>query len=220
MELGFRLLQEPQIALDCTFGARFGNDARSNAEAARWLLAVFETREVEIHGPLIPEEGVRGGLPQSDTDLDELRLRAEVYNDVARIESALGLALPLPDTIKVEEIDTIGTVAQILETRQGTATFHEATGEADVTALPLLEQQFSGQTIRRNVQYELWGGTLDLGPAEYKLPEVKVTAVRSLGTGPNDPAQVRVAPSSNDQMTFRLVDDERPRTAAGGVLLG
>jgi hypothetical protein len=222
LEITTDLGELPKVTANVTFGARFGTDASENANAARWLLALTENEEVELRSPLLPDSFGDDQLLQNiPFESEELRFRVDLYEAIMRIEEACGIQLEVPEIIDRDALNVIGTVDRVLRTRQGTATFHDARGVLPAEKLTNIEAAIhEAGSHRRPVTFELWGVELNLGLADYELPEIKVTKIRRLGPSPDSPAEVEVAAAGDGQMRFTLVEDGPPQSAAGGRLLG
>ncbi len=122
-------------------------------------------------------------------------------------ENALGVALELPGELTRDDVDVIGTVAQILRTGEGTATVGGAEKIVQAEQLAQLEEVAEGVVKRKRVTYTVLGQELDLGLGEYTAPPMPLAGIHPHGRGPDAPARVEYAPADSDQARFRLIDE-------------
>jgi hypothetical protein len=210
VELTFELLDRPTIRANITLSAHFGSGARENAEAAELLHAFYGHTRVSLrNAELFPSGGLTDRFDQARDDemLAQMSWRKDFYTDVAFIEDRLGIELPIPDGLVLEDLNAVATVAQVLRMGGGTATFHQAEGFVESPAdIPRVPEELREQgTLRRDVTYPVFGQELNLGPGDYEIPPLKVVKIIPYGQTPTAPARVVVAPEDDDQAPFRLV---------------
>lgn len=210
LELNFELLERPTIRATINLSAHFGASGRENAEAAELLHALYGHERVTLrNAELFPSGGLTDRFEQArdDSMLAQMTWRKDFYADVAFIEDQLGIELPIPDVLELEDLNAVGTVAQVLRTGEGTATFHEAEGFVENPAdIPRVPEELRKQgPIRQPVTYPVFGREINLGEAEYEIPPLKVVNIIPYGQTPTAPARVVVAPEDDDQTAFRLV---------------
>jgi hypothetical protein len=144
------------------------------------------------------------GHTVSPADMGLLR---DFFTDVAFIERQLGIDLSLPPHVSPEDMDAAHTIADVLRTGEGSATFNGLDCDVrDPTAIPNLPAIVSREPTMLEVTYPLFGNTLSLGMGEYVLPPLKVVKIVPFGTRPTAPAHVTFAADGDPEMTFRLVD--------------
>ena len=109
--------------------------------------------------------------------------------------------------MSAEDADGAATIAQVLRTGEGSATFQavNATVENTSAALNIVEQFAAQGSTVETVTYQLFGKTLSLGPAEYPIPALKLVKFAALGTTPDAPPRVRLEPIGHGEVTFRLL---------------
>jgi hypothetical protein len=210
LELNFELLERPTIRATINLSARFGASARENAEAAELLHALHGHERITLrNAELFPSGGLTDRFEQARDDkmLAQMTWRKDFYADIAFIEDQLRIELPIPDVLELEDLNAVGTVAQVLRTGEGTATFHEAEGFVENPAdIPRVPEELRKQgPIRQPVTYPVFGQEISLGEAEYEMPPLRVVNIIPYGQTPNAPARVVVAPENDDQIAFRLV---------------
>lgn len=137
----------------------------------------------------------------------------DIFRDIAYIEEQLGITLPLPPAVSAEDADAAATIAQVLRTGEGSATFQaiEATIENPSMALSAMDQFATQGSTIETVTYPLFGKPISLGQAEYPVPALKPVKFVALGTTPDAPSRVRFEPVGDGEVTFRLL-----RPAAAG----
>jgi hypothetical protein len=213
IELSFTLLDKPAIRVALAVRTELGASARDNAEAAALLYAFYAQRNVVLRNDTFwPDTGNLSGkfgdLGHNE-QLAEMAWLRHFFADAAFIERRFGVELPLPPQLSSEQIDQVGTVANILRTGEGTATFTKAEGTVtDPHAIPGLPDRL--RTERRDVIYEVLGKQVNLGPADYELPRLKIVDIVPHGTGANAPARVVLEADGSPEMVFRLVDRHAP----------
>ncbi len=197
LELNLEPLEEPQLAMHVSTGPRFGMDFAENAAAAAFMVALLESERITFRSEaLLPPGGVSTSMSLGDEKRRrELTLYRDVYGDLALIEKALDVHLDLPEQVSREDLDVIGTVAEILRTGAGTATVSELANVVPADELARLPELVEGLIRRQRPTYTLFGQRLDLGPAEYLLPPMRMTNVRPLGATPDAAARVEYAPA-------------------------
>lgn len=126
--------------------------------------------------------------------------RQAFYQDVVFVEAELGVEIPLPPELEPDDMNVIGTVADILRTGEGTATFKSITGIANTPGeIPNLPDRPRGDGFQhRAVIYTVFGQELNLGTGEYEIPELEIVSVVALGDRPDAPASVRLVARGSD----------------------
>lgn len=228
VELTLEPLEEPQVALHFNAGTRFGTDFSDNAAAAAFMVALIESDHLTFrsHALLPAGEASTSQTLGDEQRRAELALSRDLYGDLALIEKALDVHLDPPQRLSREDLDVIGTVAEILRTGAGTATVGELTNVVPADELARLPELVEGMTRRRRVTYSVLGQDLDLGLAEYAIPPMRIASVRPLGPAPDAAAGVEYRPADTDQAPFHLIDEadsqepEHVRLPGGAILLG
>jgi hypothetical protein len=216
VELNFTLLAEPTISADLTFSAHFGSDARENAEAAELLYGFRTHEQVTLRsGSFFPGAGELSGRYEQlrqNAELERMEWLRHFYADLAFIEERLGIELPQPDQMTVDDINAVGTAAEVLRSGEGTATFQQAEGIVqNPNEIPRLPEEFRSRgATRRMVSYPIFGREVELGLADYELPPLKVVNIVPYGTTPDAPARVVLEADGDGLMRFRLVDGQAP----------
>lgn len=212
IELSFTLLEEPTISANIACSAHFGTSAAENADAAELMYAVLTHTNFTLRSRVFfPESGALTGTASALRDhpqLAELQWRRDFYADVALLERALGVELPIPAELTALNIDEVSSAAAVLRTGEGTATFEKTEGFVrSPSEIPGLPDAFAAQkTIRRMVTYDVLGQPVNLGLADYEVPRLKVVDVIPHGQTADSPARVVLEAASDTQMRFRLVD--------------
>jgi len=214
MELTITLLKEPNISANLTFSARFGEGAAENARAAD-LLHAFATHErlTMRSGAFFPEAGELVGRYEElrqNSELERMEWMRFFYRDLAFLEGQLDISLPQPQQMTADDINAVGTAAEVLRTGEGTATFGQAEGMVqNPNEIPRLPEEFRKHgATRRMVTYPIFGQEVELGLADYELPTLKVVNIVPYGTTPSAPARVVLEAEGDAQMRFHLVDWE------------
>ena len=213
IEIGFALLDEQHSRATFTLSATFGTNARASMDAARLLHAWCTHDRLTFRSDELYSDGIGGHCEVPGDDVcAEMEWRARFYTDVVFLEEQLGIVLALPNEMKVEDMDVVGTAANILRTGEGSATFRQVEGfVANPADIPGLPERFRQQgAVRRMVTYTAFGRDLILGEAQYELPPLKVVDIIPHGQTPTAPARVVLAADGGDQMRFRLVDWKPP----------
>ena len=216
VEVNFTLLEEPTISANLTFSARFGRDARENAEAAELLYGFHTHERITLRSrTFFPEAGELSGRYddlRQNAELERMEWMRRFYADLAFIEERLGVQLPQPDQMTVDDINAVGTAAEVLRTGEGSATFGQAERFVqNPSEIPRQPEELRKQgAVRRMVSYPIFGEEVELGLADYELPPVKVVNVVPYGTTPDAPARVVLEAEGDGQMRFRLVDWQPP----------
>jgi Restriction endonuclease len=212
VEVNFTLLETPSVSANISFYPNFGPDARENAEAAELLYGLYSHEHMTLRSrTFFPEAGELTGryeeLRQS-AELERMEWMRRFYADLALIQESLGIELPIPDEMTVEDINSVGTAAAVLQTGEGTGSFEEAEGFVqNPLEIPHLPEDFRKRgSVRRMVRYRIFGREVELGEADYELPPLKIVNVVPWGQTPNAPARVVLAAEDDGQMRFRLVD--------------
>ncbi len=215
VEIGFALLDEQHSRATFTLSASFGPNVRASMEAARLLHAWCTHERLTFRSEELYPEGIGGRCEVPGEEVcAEMEWRARFYADVVFLEEQLGIELALPDEMKVEDRDVVGTAANILRTRERSATFRQVEGFVDNPAdIPGLPERFRKQgAVRKMVTYMAFGRDLNLGEADYELPPLKAVDIIPHGHTPTAPARVVLAADGDDQMRFRLVKWKLPST--------
>jgi hypothetical protein len=214
VDVSFALLDETHSRARFSLSTHFSLDARANLEAARLLHAWCTNQRLSFRSDEVYPDGIGGrgdGGPDSDV-CAEAEWRARFYADIVFLEDTLGVELPLPEQMTVEDLNVAGTAVQILRSGEGTATFRQAEivvqNPADIPRLP--DDARKEGAARRMVTYPLFGRELQLGVADYEMPPLKVVNIFPHGDTPKAPARVVLAAEGDDQMRFRLVGWEPP----------
>jgi hypothetical protein len=215
VEVNFTLLEEPTVSANLTFSAHFGSDVRENAEAAELLHGFYTHEQVTLRSrTFFPEAGELSGRYEDlrqDTELERMEWMRCFYADLAFIEERLGIELPQPDQMTVDDINAVGTAAEVLRTGEGTATFSQAEGFVrNPSEIPRLAEEFRKRAVRRMVSYPIFGQEVELGLADYELPPLKVVNIVRCGSMANVPARVVLEAEGDGQMRFHLVDWHAP----------
>jgi hypothetical protein len=208
MELDFQVLEEPKVAFRFNLTGIFREDVGANLEAACLLQAFFTQQRIVLKAEeFFPNGELESeGITATDADRESVAARVEIYAALALIEERTGVDFILPSSITQEDLQTIGGIVKILETGEGTATFHNATGIVEADRIATLGDNSQGdRIIRQPVMYELFGEAVNLGMGEYEIPPVRVIDVKPLGMKPDSPAHVTIGPEGTDQMPFRLI---------------
>jgi hypothetical protein len=213
VEIGLERLDAEHSRATFTFSASFGADARAGMETARLLHAWCVHERLTFRSDRLYPEGIGRHSDGPDEEIcAEMEWRARFYTDVVLLQDQLGIELPLADQIRVEDIDVVGTAADILRTGEGSATFREFSGMVENPAdIPGLPDRLRAQgAVRTMVTYAVFGQELKLGEADYEVPPLKVVDIIPYGQTPNAPARVVLAADGDDQMRFRLVGWQPP----------
>jgi hypothetical protein len=220
VEVNFTLLEEPSISANITFSAHLGDGARQDAEAAELLWAFHSHKHVALRSnTLFPSSGELAGEfddLRQNTDLERMEWMRRFYADLAFLEEQLGIELPQPQQMTADDINAVGTAAQVLRTGEGTGTFGQASGMVDN---PLEIPRIPDDLMRRSpwrhrVSYPIFGREVELGIGEYELPGLKIVEVIPWGQLPTSPARVVLEAEGDGQMRFRLVDWQPPANDA------
>lgn len=208
VEVAFALIGDGHARATFNLSASFGTDARASLETARLIRAWCKHERVTFRSTELYEEGIGGRSTDLPIDIcDEMEWRTQFYADLVFLEEQLGVELPLPAEMTGEDVNTVGTMANILRTGEGTATFQNASGHVtsphDIPGLP--DQFRKLASMRKTVSYPLFGKEVELGEADYELPELKVVDIIPYGQSPTSPARVVLGADDDDQIRFRLV---------------
>jgi hypothetical protein len=212
VEASFTLHEEPTISANITCSAHFGPNAAENAPAAELMYAFFTHSKFTLRSrAFFPDAGEISGASdelRQHPQLADMEWMRRFYADVAYLERALGIALPIPAELTALNLDEVGTAANVLRTGEGSATFHQTQGFVQNPAeIPRLPERFRTQgSVRKMVSYAVFGQELQLGLGEYELPPLKVVDIIPHGQTPDAPARVVLEAEGNAQMRFRLVD--------------
>ena len=221
LELSFTLLDKPAIRAALSLSGELDGPAAERAEAATLIHAFYAHDEIRVSSEVLfpGEHGVLSGRFDKfghAVSPAYMGLLRDFFTNVAFIERQLGNDLPLPQEVSPEDMDAAHTIAHVLRTGEGSATFNSLDGEVqDPTAIPNLPATAGRASSAREVIYPLFGNTLSLGMGEYVLPPLKVVKIIPLGTTPTAPAHVTLAADGDPEMTFRLVDWIRPEDDPG-----
>jgi hypothetical protein len=217
IELSIELRERPTVAIHLGSSAHFTRSASENAQSAELVCALLQHERLALRSEeLFPGTGqLVGQFSAADEDGDtfmQMDVRRRFYGDVAFIERELGVELPIPNSFERVDLDSAATMADVLRTRQGTATFDQASGVVDdPLEIPDLPRRFEHEgPVRRMVTYSLFGQELELGLADYEIPPLKVVDVIPHGQEPSSPARVVLEPEDSNQMTFRLMNELAP----------
>lgn len=209
VEFNFRPLEAPVVRFSMIASASFDEDVETSLAALRFVDAFLNHRRIVMRcDSLFPGGVADGGFELAgEAERDALRFRRIVYEELRFIEERLGVDFKVPEFMDRDDLAAITTVANVLRTGEGTATFHGAEGVVEaheVATLPdrLREERF----IRQPATYTVLGQDLNLGMAEYDRPPLRITEIKPLGSKADSPAHVRLDPAGDDQMTFRLID--------------
>jgi hypothetical protein len=214
VEVNFTAVDEKHVAGNITFSPEFGGGFRESAEAGALVHAFCTHEEFSFRSDLLFPDGIGGRSeerPPNDI-CEEIEWRFHLYSDCALLEERLGIDLSFPEEVQVDDLNAIGTAADVLRTGEGTATFEQAEGMVQNPAeIPGLPDVFRKQaSTRRMVTYPIFGREIEIGLADYELPPVKVVDIIPWGQRPDSPARVVLAADGDEQMRFRLVDWEPP----------
>ena len=216
LELNFVLLEPPSIRANISFSAHFGDSAAANAETAELLYAFYAHKTVTLKSNLFwPETGeLRGQHPElhEREELEDMEWRRRFYANLAVLEERLGIALPEPAQLTVDDINAAATAAEVLRTGEGTHTVHRAEAVleqvSDVSAL--WKATIAASVTRREVTYTIFGREVALGEADYEIPLMKAVDVTPLDEPPYTSARVAFEPAEPaDNLAFRMVDSEQ-----------
>jgi hypothetical protein len=175
----------------------------------RLMRAWADHERIALRTTQIYQEGIGGRC--SDTVSAEVReemeARVEFYSDVVFIENQLDVELPIPQEMDHQDVAAVATVAEILRTGTGTATFQNINvHEVNPSLIPRLIDDIAKQSpARRVVSYEIFGRQTILGEGDYELPQLKIIDIIPHGTGPTAPARVVIGADGTDQISFTLV---------------
>jgi hypothetical protein len=220
LELNFVPLEAPTIRANISFSAHFGDNAAANADAAELLYAFYAHTAVTLRNELFwPETGeLRGHHPElhERDELEDMEWRRSFYTNLAVLERQLGIALPEPTQLTVDDINAAATAAEVLRTGEGTHTFHRAEAVledvSDISAL--WEGTIPAGVTRRVVKYTIFGQEVALGEADYEMPLLKAVDVVPLGKPPHSSVRVVFEPAEPaEELRFRMVDWESPAYA-------
>jgi hypothetical protein len=216
VELSFTLLEKPALRSSLQITGELEGSAAERAETARLLHAFYSHDAMRIRSDTLFPGGVgviTGNFERlgNDAFVDTAGVLAEFFADLAFLEERLGIEIAIPPgPLSEEDFAAVGTMAEVLRTGEGTATF----GAIEVTvenpgAIPGLIEQFKaqGSTIE-DCTYPLFGREISLGLGEYPIPPLKLVKVAALGTTPNAPARVRLDVEGDGEVTFRLLGSE------------
>jgi hypothetical protein len=147
VELNFTLLEKPAIRASVGLRGDLEGTAAERAEAAALVHGFYAHDAIRIRSDVLFPSGdnvIAGdfekfGEPSFPADMAVLR---DIFRDIAYIEEQLGITLPLPPAMSTEDVDAAATIAQVLRTGEGSATFQaiEATVENPSTALNIADQ--------------------------------------------------------------------------------
>ena len=102
------------------------------------------------------------------------------------LEERLGIALPEPAQLTVDDINAAATAAEVLRTGEGTHTVHRAEAVleqvSDVSAL--WKATIAASVTRREVTYAIFGREVSLGEADYETPLMNAVDVTPLDEPP------------------------------------
>jgi hypothetical protein len=213
LEVTVTLLEKPNVHLDFSLSARFGQDARANADAAELLHAFYtHDRLVMRNDHLLPggestQSMDRDGL--SDEKLQELTALGEFFEGLATVNEQLGLSLTAPPTITDADFGVLREVVSALVTGSGRQRFEQTSGMVSATDIATIAERLSGQTISQPVVFELLGQQVTIGVGEYDLPQLRVVGVFPHGDLPTSPARVVLEADGDPEMVFRLSNGAR-----------
>lgn len=213
VELDFLALEEPTVRFRFRMTGTFGRDVSANVEAARILDAFYNHERIVLRAErLFPDSMLEASFEAGTEDeRQSMAMRRQVYDDLALIEERIGIDFTLPEHMGEVDLAAINTVARILETGEGTATFQQGDGIVEAHEIASIAERLPEErVIHRPVVYEVLGETLELGVGEYELPRLRVIDVRPLGATPESPAHVTIGPAGDDQMRFRLLAPKPP----------
>lgn len=166
-EVNFERVDERHVAAKFSLSTNFGPDAHDSADAAALLHAWCTQERATFRSPVLFPDGI-GGRSEDIASAglcEEMEWRREFYADVAYLEDRLGIDLPLPQEMTGDDLDGVGTAANVLRTGEGTATFTEATGFVeDPLEIPRLPEDLRQRgSVRRMVTYTVFGQELPVG---------------------------------------------------------
>ena len=232
MEVNFTLLEKPNISINISFSAHFGDNAAENARAAELLYGFYTHTRVRLRSTaFFPEAGEFSGVFEEihqNAELERMEWMRRFYADLAFLEEQLGTSLPQPHQMTADDINAVGTAARVLRTGEGTATFEQAERFVhDPHEIPRQPEELRRQSpLRRMVSYPIFGQEVELGWADYDVPPLKVVNIVPYWTKPTAPARVVLEPEGDGQMRFRLVnwepsaEDEEQTEGNGGLKSG
>lgn len=183
--LNFTLLKKPAIRAAVSLSGQLDGNAAERAEVTTLVHGFYSHEAIRIRSEVLFPGGdnvISGGFerfgePSFPGDTALLR---DFFVNVAYIEEQLGIEIPLPPMMSAEDFDAAATIAEVLRTGEGTATFSAIDATvANPAAVPGLVAQFEaqGSTIE-TVTYQLLGKTISLGPGEYPVPPLKLIALQ------------------------------------------
>lgn len=152
-----------------SFIPELGPDTRANRDATVLVLAFCDHKRVSLRaGELTLANGQRAEENDLEACADFRQLNA-IYSDVVYVEEQLGLELPMPAQVTTEDLNVLGTVANVLQTGEGTATFSEASGMVDDPLNILSAARRFRQTVYRPQGGDLHRLWQDPGPRDGRV---------------------------------------------------
>jgi hypothetical protein len=123
--LGFRVMEgSPHIQMALAPMLEFGENARENAAAARFSLDLVGADDVELTGPLFPEQLNRAGPVQPLMPEDIIQLIEywhAMYESVVFLEDKLGITIPVhPPPFTLDELVSLNQAVDALRTGEST----------------------------------------------------------------------------------------------------
>jgi hypothetical protein len=214
LEMTFTLLAKPAIRVSVGLRGSIEGTSSQRAQILTLLHAFHGHEAIRISSDVLfpGGNGVIAGKFEhfgDDADLGRLGLMRDFFTDLALIEEELGINVTIPDELTVEDYEVTETVAEVLRTGEGSATFEQAELEVENPAamIPQLVAQLAAPSSAvEPVTYELFGKTIHLGRARYEVPALKMVDCVALGTAPDAPARLRFVPEGDPDVIFRLID--------------
>jgi hypothetical protein len=220
LTLDFSLPGAPRVRVNCNLSYRPTSDAAANASAARLLLDFFYADRVLFLAPDFLPPGGTAADPNSkpripEHDLMQLEVNARLYAAVALIEAKHG-RLEVPEEITDAEVNLATSIADVIATGQGSAAFDDLTlevpfGQVDATMASIK----AGRPIQSPCQFALFGSGIDLGPAEFIIPEVALYVTEAS----QQPGFVRLRLKLRHQsVSFKLIKETAAKPVVSDLL--
>lgn len=214
LEVTFTLLEKPAIRASFGLSGTIEGSASDRAQAMALLHAFHAHEAVRISSDVLfpgDHRTLTGDFQHfgNAADMELLTVQRDFYRDLTLIERELGLRFSIPDKLPIEDYEAAATIADVLRTGEGSATFQGAEVEVanPAVTIPRLTAQLAAPSIAvEPVTYELLGKTIHLGRGEYRVPPLKMASCVALGTAPESHARLRFVPGRDAEAPFRLID--------------
>ena len=213
IEIHFELLEEPMMRAHVSFDGTFGPEAATNIDVAEMLLAFDSHERMTIRSDvLFPQAGELGGRFSGDGLAPQMResveARLALNREIVEIEKRSGRQLAIPEDLGVDDLATVSLIAEVIRSGAGLAKIESLEGEVNNPAeIPSVPDRLRAEgTVRRPVDFELFGQRIEIGAGDYEIPKLKIVEVVAHGTEPTAPARVVLEPEEDGLVPFTLVD--------------